>query len=102
MIDAQRRKKFGDAFAMIGKKDVKMDVKHAFDFARFSGLWLRDALCALRALTELLEILFTISIADIPNKPVEIKEYIVYRYLVENVLKKLQRRENGTQQGCCP
>ncbi len=54
---------------------------------------LRDTLCALRVLAGLLENFVTISIADVPDKAVEIrtgqiKEYMVYRWLVKELSNK--------------
>ncbi len=60
----------------------KQNARQAFDNARFSGIRLRDSLCALHALAGLFEIFVTISIADVPDKAVEIQTGQIKAYMV--------------------
>ncbi len=60
----------------------KKDARHTFDDARFLGMPSRDALCALPALAGLFENFITISIADVPDKAVEIRIGQIKEYMV--------------------
>ncbi len=81
----------------------KKDARQAFDDARFSGMRLRDALCALHALAGLCQNFVTISIADAADKAVEIrtgqiKEYMVYGCVVKKrVEENFKRTESNAQ-----